>query len=72
MPPEFTNELYNQFVTIEQIMNDLQFGVGIPPFNGMDLRRELTLLRGGPILSTIVGHLERKVECAGEVFVIEV
>jgi hypothetical protein len=66
MSAEFTDELYAQFETIEHIMNDLQFGVGIPPFNGMDLRRELTLLRGGPILGTIVGHLERKAECAGE------
>ncbi|KAI6185061.1 Histidine acid phosphatase [Aphelenchoides bicaudatus] len=47
MPPEFTDDLYAQFEEVEHIMNDLQFGVGIHPFNGMDLRRELTLLRGG-------------------------
>lgn len=89
MPPEYTNELYEQFEVIAHIMNDyqvflfrvlclffknlkrsknLQFGVGIEPFDGIDLRRELTLLRGGPILNNIIENMRQKIECNGLYF----
>ncbi|KAI6193125.1 Acid phosphatase [Aphelenchoides besseyi] len=63
MPPGFTDELYKQFEAVAFVMHDYQFGVGIRPFHGMDLRRELTRLRGGSILSELLGNMETKVEC---------
>ncbi|KAI6195814.1 Acid phosphatase [Aphelenchoides besseyi] len=66
MPPGFTDELYEQFEALSFVMHDYQFGVGIRTFRGMDLRRELTRLRGGSILGELIGNMEMKVECAND------
>ncbi|KAI6240523.1 Acid phosphatase [Aphelenchoides fujianensis] len=64
MPPEFTDDLWRQFEAVGFVMNDYQFGVGVQPFNGMDLRRELTRLRGGTILNEFVENMRQKVRCS--------
>ncbi|KAI6194024.1 putative esophageal gland cell secretory protein 21 [Aphelenchoides besseyi] len=63
LPPEFTDELFANVTKLNNIMEDVIYGIGVKTCKGLDIRNELTKLRGGPLIWSIIEHMQQKRFC---------
>ncbi|KAI6184726.1 Acid phosphatase [Aphelenchoides bicaudatus] len=63
MPSGFTEELFEQIDELAGIVDDLEDGIGVAEKDNINFRIELPKLTGGPLLWTMIDHMELKRFC---------
>lgn len=64
LPDAFKNEtLFNQTRDLTFLMDNVEFGIGFSPYKKLDVKTEWTKLRGGPLLQSIIEHIQAKITC---------
>ncbi|KAI6196589.1 hypothetical protein M3Y94_01127300 [Aphelenchoides besseyi] len=63
LPPEFTDELFANVTKLNDLMEDVIYGIRVNTCKGVDIRNELTKLRGGPLIWSIIEHMQQKRFC---------
>uniref|UniRef100_A0A1I7RYK8 acid phosphatase n=1 Tax=Bursaphelenchus xylophilus TaxID=6326 RepID=A0A1I7RYK8_BURXY len=57
------DSLFEQIQRIDDRIDRLQFGIGLQPFKGVDLKLDMAKVRGSPMLFEILERMNRKVFC---------
>ena len=66
-PPDWlTPDLYNELDYIHDVYDDWMEGIGLSPVRGLNFSLEMPKLRGGSLLWTFIGNMQKKVACIKE------
>lgn len=63
LPDGFTDELFDKTRDLNNLIDDYDYGIGIQPYKNFSIEKELRKLRGGPILTSLIGHINDKIYC---------
>ncbi|KAI6184457.1 Acid phosphatase [Aphelenchoides bicaudatus] len=63
LPPSFTEQIYNETRDLNNVVDNYDYGIGIAPYKEFKVREELTKVRGGPILWSLINHINDKIYC---------
>jgi hypothetical protein len=63
MPDGFDNATYDEIDRLASIVDDFYDGIGLKPKDGIDFSLEFPRLHGGPLLWSIIDHMNLKRYC---------
>ncbi|CAD5209626.1 unnamed protein product [Bursaphelenchus okinawaensis] len=55
--------LFHRIEVLDDYIDHLQFGIGVPPHNGLNIQLEMARLRGGPMITDMINRMEMKMKC---------
>jgi len=65
-PDWLTQDLYNELDYIHDVYDDWMGGIGLSPVRGLNFSVEMPKLRGGSLLWSFIGNMQKKVACIKE------
>jgi hypothetical protein len=63
LPDGFNEELFDKTRDLNNLIDNFDYGIGIKPYKQVDIEKEMKKLRGGPLLSSLIGHINDKIYC---------
>jgi hypothetical protein len=63
MPPQFDEATFDKIDKLAGQVDDIAFGMDVKPHGDIDFPIEIPKIRGGPLLTDIVTHMQYKRYC---------